>query len=78
MLPHNWLDCLGCFVSMVEGDCADVVVENMSLNDAVEERATNEPKFAIDRCSGTTSVRPCGRCVMRQRGIGVLKKSDGD
>jgi hypothetical protein len=65
MLSHDRLDSLGCFISMVEGDRANIVVENMSLNDAVEECTPNKPKFAIDRCSGTTSVGPCGRCVMR-------------
>ena len=33
---------------MVEGDGADVVVQNVRLDDAVEEVSSDEAKFAVD------------------------------
>lgn len=58
MLAHDRLDGFGGLVGMVEGDGADVVVENVGLNNAVEEGAADETKFAVNGCSGTTNVVP--------------------
>jgi hypothetical protein len=65
VLSHHRLDCLGCFIGMVERNRADVVVENVGLNNAVKEGSADETKLAIDGCSCTTSVVPCCWCVVR-------------
>ena len=36
MLAHNWLDGLGGFVGVVEGDGADVVMKDVGLDNSVE------------------------------------------
>lgn len=63
---------------MVEWDCADIVVKNMSLDDTVKKLSTNEPKLSIDGCSGSSSVRPAFATVVRKRWVSVLEKGDGD
>lgn len=78
MLAHDGLDRLGCFISVVKWDRADVVVQYVGLNDAVEESSTDETEFAINCCSSTTSVSPSCWYIMRQGRIGVLKESDGN
>ena len=72
MTTHDGFNGLGCLICVVEGDCADVVVKDMGLNDAVEESATNEAEFSIDCCSGSANIVPAFGCVMRERGVGVL------
>jgi hypothetical protein len=75
---HDWLDSLGGLVGMVEGDLGDVVVQDVCLDDAVEERAADEAEFAIDGCGGTTSEVPGLAGVMGKGRIGVLEVGDGD
>lgn len=65
VLPHDGLNRLGCFISVVKRDRADIVVKDMGLNDAVKEGSTDESEFPIDCCSSTSSVGPSCRCVMR-------------
>ena len=63
---------------MVERNGADVVVQDVCFNDAVEQLAANEAEFAINRCCGSTGVGPGFGVVMWQSRIGVLKVSDGN
>lgn len=58
VLTHDSLDGLGSFVGVVEGDGADVVVQDVSLDNAVEEVRTDWPKIAVDCCGGATSEGP--------------------
>ena len=62
---------------MVEWDGADVVVEDVSLDDTVQEIAADETEFAVNGCSCTTGVVPAGRSVVREAGVGVLEEGDG-
>lgn len=78
MLTHNWLYGLSGLVSVVEGDCRDIVVENVGLDDSVKERTTNEAKFAIDCCSGATSEGPGMRIIVRKGRVSMLKVRDGN
>ena len=78
VLAHDRLDSLGGFVGVVEGDGGDVVVQNVSLDDTVEEVTTNEAKFAVNGCGGTTSKVPRAASVVRKRGVGVLEVGDSD
>jgi len=55
---HNWLDGLGSLVGMVEGDGANIVMENVGLNDAVEELTADETKFTVNGCSSSAHVVP--------------------
>ena len=75
---HDGLDRFRCLVGVVEGDRGDVVVQDMGFDDAVEELASDETEFAVDGCGRAAGVGPAGGFVMRERGVGVLKVSDGD
>lgn len=66
VLAHDRLDGLGGLVGVVEGNGADVVVQDVSLGDAVEEVATDESHLAINRGSGTTDVVPFLGSVVRE------------
>jgi hypothetical protein len=70
---HDWLDGLGRLVGVVEGDGADIVVKNVSLNNAMEESAADEAELAVNSCGGSTNVSPATSCIMRKCWIGVLK-----
>jgi len=75
---HDRLDSLGSLASVVEWDGADVVVQDVRLNDVVEEVGTNWPEVAVDSRSGTTSECPgVGRVVWKRR-ISVLEEGNGD
>lgn len=58
MLPHHGFDRLGGLVRVVEGDGADVVVEDVRLDDAVEELAADETELAIDGGGRAAGVGP--------------------
>jgi hypothetical protein len=78
MDTHDWLDGLGSFIGVVEWDGADVVVEDVGLNNTVEESAANESEFTIDCSSGTTDVVPARTGVVWKCWVGVLKIGDGN
>ena len=73
---HDWLDGLGGFIGVVEGDGADVVVEDMGFDDAVEESAANKAELAVNGCGGATDIVPASGRVVGERGIGVLEVCD--
>ena len=78
MLPHDALDSIGCLIGVVKGNRADVVMEDVGLDDSVEELSSNETEFAINGSGCATSVCPGVGSIMRQRGIGVLHEGNGD
>lgn len=78
MLAHDWLDGLGCLVSVVEGNGRDVVVQDVGLNNAVEESAANEAELTVDSRSSSTDVVPAGSSVVRKSWVGVLEECDGN
>lgn len=55
---HDLLDGLTGLVGVVEGDGAHVVVEDVSLNDAVQDVASNETEFAVNGGSSATGKVP--------------------
>jgi len=75
---HDGLDGLGSLVGLVEGNGADVVVQNVGLDDAVEELTADKSKFAIDSRGGATDVGPGLASVMWERWVGVLKIGDSN
>jgi len=75
---HDGLDGLGGLVGVVEGDLADVVVQDVGLDDAVEEVAADEAELAIDGGSAAADVVPLLSSVVGERGVGVLEEGDGD
>lgn len=77
VLAHDGLDRLGCLVGIVKGNGADVVVENVRLNDAVEQVSTNESKLTIHSSGSTTDKVPLVIGVMWEGRVGVLEESDG-
>lgn len=66
VLAHDLANGIGGLVGVVEGDGADVVVQDVSLSDTVHELATNEAHLAIDSGSGTTDVVPLLGTVVRK------------
>ena len=78
MLTHNRFNGLSSLVSMVEGNCRDIVMEDMGFDDSVEERTTDETEFAIDCCSSAASEGPGTRIVVRKGRVSVLKVRDGN
>lgn len=78
MTTHHWLDSFRSLIGMVEGNSANIVVEDVSLDNAVKKGATNEAEFTVDRCSSSTDVVPAGARVVRKRSVGVLKVGDGN
>jgi hypothetical protein len=58
MAAHDGLDGLGCQVGVVEGDGADVVVQNVRLDDAVEDVAPDEAEVTVDGGGGAADVVP--------------------
>ena len=65
MWSQNRLNGLGRFIGVIERDGGDKVVEDVSLDDSVEKRTTDEAKFTIDSCGGATSKVPSFRPIVR-------------
>lgn len=75
---HNGLDGLGGLVGVVEGDGADVVVQDVRLDDAVQQVAADEAEFTVDGCSGTLDKGPLLAGVVGQGRVGVLEEGNSD
>lgn len=58
VLAHDGLDGLGGLVGVVEWDGGDVVVQDVSLDDSVQEVAADEAEFAVDGSGGATGEVP--------------------
>lgn len=78
MFSHDLLDGLGGFVCVVEGDGADVVVEDVGFDDAVEKLAADETEFTVDGSGGATGEVPGFGLVVGEGWIGVLEEGDGN
>lgn len=77
VIAHDLLDGLAGFVGVVEGDSADIVVEDVGLDDSVEDVTADETEVTVDGGSGTTGKVPDLRLVVGEGGVGVLEVSDG-
>lgn len=73
---HDGLNGLSGLICVVKWNRADVVVEHVSLNNAMEKLATDKSEFAINRRSGATNVVPRCTGVMRKGWICVLEVGD--
>jgi hypothetical protein len=78
VVAHHTLDSVGGLIGVIEGNVADIVVQNVGLNDAVENVAANEAKVTVNSGSGTTGKVPHFRLVVGKSGISVLEESDGN
>ena len=78
VLAHDRLDSLAGLVGVVEGYRADVVVQDMGLDDAVEEGAADEAELTIDGGGGAAHVVPALGGVVGEGWISVLQVRDGD
>lgn len=76
MFSHDRLNRLGRLVGVVEGYSADIMMKNVRLDDAVEELATDETKFAVDGCGCAAGERPGLGRVMGKGRIRVLEECD--
>ena len=78
VVAHDALDGLAGLIGVVEGDVADIVMQNVGLNDTVEDVAADKAEVTVDGSGGTTGKVPNLRLVVRKGGVGVLQESDGD
>lgn len=78
MVAHDALDGLAGLIGVVEGDVADIVVQDVGLNDTVEDVAADKAEISVDGSGGTTGEVPNLRLVVRKGGVGVLQESDGN
>lgn len=78
VLAHHLLDGFTGLISIVERDRADVVVEDVGLNDTVEELTSDETELAVDGGSGANGEVPYLRLIMRKSWVGVLQIGDGN
>ena len=78
VVAHDLLDGLAGLVGVVEGNVADIVVEDVGLDDSVEDVATDKAEVAVNGGGGTTGEVPHLGLVVRETGVGVLKVGDGD
>ncbi len=58
MATHNLLDGLARLIGIVEGDGADVVVEDMGFDDSVQQLTSDETELPVNCRSSSASVRP--------------------
>lgn len=75
---HDGLDGLGGLVGVVEGDSADVVVQDVRLDDTVQQVAADETEFTINGCGSALDKGPLLASVVGQSRVGVLEEGDGD
>lgn len=66
------------FLSVVERDAWEHVVDDVVLNDTVEDVATNEAKVAVDCGSSALDESPVVGLVVRRLLVCVVKVGDGD
>ena len=78
VLAHNGLDGLGGLVGVVEGDGADVVVQHVGLDDAVQQLAADEAELAVDGGRGAAHVVPALGGIVWDGRVGVLQVRDSD
>lgn len=78
MFAHDGLDGLAGLIGVVEGDGADVVVQDVGFDDAMEDVAADEAKFAVDGGGGAAGESPGLGGVVWEGGVGVLEVGDGD
>lgn len=76
---HDGLDGVAGLFGVVEGDGADVVVQDVGLNNVVEEVAADETEVAVDGGGGAAGEGPCVVAgVVGEGRVGVLEVGDGD
>lgn len=75
---HDALDGIGGLIGVVEGDVADIVVQDVGLNDTVEDVAADETEVTIDGGSGATGEVPDLGLVVGEGGVSVLEEGNGD
>jgi hypothetical protein len=63
---------------MIEWNCADIVMEDVGLDDTVQELAADEAEFTINSGRSTAGIVPAGWGVVRKAGISVLEEGDGN
>ena len=78
VLAHDGANGVGSFVGIVKGNGAYVVVQDVSLDDAVQEVTADEAHLAVNGGSGATNKVPLVGRVVRQGRVGVLEEGDGD
>lgn len=77
VLAHDGLNGLAGLVGVVEGDVADIVVQHVGLDDAVEDVTTNEAEVTVDGGSSAAGEVPHLGLVVGEGGVGVLQEGNG-
>ena len=78
VVAHDLLDGLAGLIGVVEGDVANIVVQNVGFDDAVEDVAAHESKVTVNGGGSPAGKAPHLRLVVRQSWVSVLQEGDGD
>ena len=78
VLAHNRLNSLGSLISVIKGNGADIMVQDVGLDNTVEEVAADESKLAVDGGGGAAHEVPLVGGIVGKRRIGVLQEGDGN
>ena len=73
---HDGFDGFTRLICVIEGNGANVMVQDMGFDDAVEEMTPNEAHLSVDCGSRSTCEGPGMGCVVRQSGISMLEVGD--
>lgn len=78
VVAHDGLDGLAGLIGVVEGDVADIVVQNVGLDDAVEDVTADEAEVTVDGGGSAAGKVPHLGLVVGEGGVGVLQEGNGD
>lgn len=78
MSSHNGADSIASLVGIIKWNGANVMVQDVGLDNAVKQVASNESELAINSSGGTTNEIPLLLGVVGKRRIGVLEESDSN
>lgn len=78
VVAHDGLDGLTGLIGVVEGDIADIVVQDVGLNDTVEDVTTDKAEVTVDGGSGATGKVPHLGLIVGEGGVSVLQEGNGN
>lgn len=78
MLAHDGTNGIRCFVSVVEWDRANIMMQDVCLNNAMQQVSANEAHLSVNGRCRAADIVPFFVGVVRQGRISMLKESNGN